>query len=287
MKKKKPWFAFYAADFMDDEKVATMSERACGVYIRMLARAWQSDDPGTLPSDPQKIIRMISTTEAIWQEVEQSVMRCWVVKGDRIHQPRMVEEWSRVCRISKSKAVGGHAKAKKHRESAASSVHSSCIESANADGMQTYDCDCSSSSPDSSSGGGSLRGEGENPGAGATYLAQGEIAEWWARIPSNRRRGLGRVRVVWAAARAQGATAALLGQSLVDYYQSEEGKGRYYRSALKFLEDEGWLEDPSCWVDRDKQPEDGAWDGVVTPEMNADIERQAKQMEDFNRRYRR
>jgi uncharacterized protein YdaU (DUF1376 family) len=51
MPNKPPAFQFYAKDWRSSATVRSMDDHEKAVYIDMLAAAWDSDEPGTLPLD--------------------------------------------------------------------------------------------------------------------------------------------------------------------------------------------------------------------------------------------
>ena len=53
-----PYFRFFPSDWLGSSKVAMMDDAECGVYIKLLAVAW--DFPGCcLPADPEVCRRLI------------------------------------------------------------------------------------------------------------------------------------------------------------------------------------------------------------------------------------
>jgi hypothetical protein len=52
---KPPAFQFYVKDWRSSSTVRAMSLAEVGVYIQLLAAAWDSEEPGTLPLDPREI----------------------------------------------------------------------------------------------------------------------------------------------------------------------------------------------------------------------------------------
>lgn len=52
---KPPAFQFYVKDWRSSSTVRAMSLSEVGVYVQLLAAAWDSDEPGTLPADPRDI----------------------------------------------------------------------------------------------------------------------------------------------------------------------------------------------------------------------------------------
>jgi len=53
---KRPAFQFYPGDWLGSQRVALLSLEEEGAYLRLLASCWQH---GSIPSDPEKIARLI------------------------------------------------------------------------------------------------------------------------------------------------------------------------------------------------------------------------------------
>lgn len=56
MSVKYPWFPFFAADFLTDEKTLAMSYREIGIYIVLLSHQWIQ---GSIPADPSRAQAML------------------------------------------------------------------------------------------------------------------------------------------------------------------------------------------------------------------------------------
>ena len=86
------WFAFYPKDFLTDEKVIVMSAMECGAYVRLLCVAWNSHPIGTLIASDEALYKYATLSREEWDEHKERIMAPFVLKGDRWHQKRMVEE---------------------------------------------------------------------------------------------------------------------------------------------------------------------------------------------------
>ena len=58
MAQKPPAFQFYAKDWLSSKTILKASAKQCGWFINLLAHCWDSDQPGTLPDDPDLLWRM-------------------------------------------------------------------------------------------------------------------------------------------------------------------------------------------------------------------------------------
>lgn len=55
MANKPPAFQFYAKDWLSSKPVRRMTPEQRGYYIQLIAEAWDLDEPGTLPDDPEQL----------------------------------------------------------------------------------------------------------------------------------------------------------------------------------------------------------------------------------------
>lgn len=77
-KGKPPAFQLYAADFLGDPKVSSMTLQERGAHITLLCCAWQE---GAIPADPDRLAKLLHVTrdeiEAMWPALEA----CWSRDG--------------------------------------------------------------------------------------------------------------------------------------------------------------------------------------------------------------
>jgi uncharacterized protein YdaU (DUF1376 family) len=66
---KPPAFQFYVKDFLSSPNIRTMTLAAEGAYIHLLATAWDSDPPGTLPADLDKLRLLARASEEEWKTI--------------------------------------------------------------------------------------------------------------------------------------------------------------------------------------------------------------------------
>lgn len=74
MKEVLPAFLLYASDFMGDENVMAMDNRAVGVYIKLMCFAWQECG---VPDDPDMLRRMVKESETQWPDIWAQIKRCF------------------------------------------------------------------------------------------------------------------------------------------------------------------------------------------------------------------
>lgn len=88
VKRKLPWFPFYAGDWLADAKVRLLSVEAKGAYLTLIATQWVS---GPLPSDPDQIAILIEDREVakrVWPQISQFFAE---TDDGRLVNPRLEE----------------------------------------------------------------------------------------------------------------------------------------------------------------------------------------------------
>jgi uncharacterized protein YdaU (DUF1376 family) len=60
VKVRRPWFKFYASEWLSNRRVALMSPACKGVYIDLLAMCWQE---GSIPADPVELAFLLRLTK--------------------------------------------------------------------------------------------------------------------------------------------------------------------------------------------------------------------------------
>lgn len=92
----RPWFPFYAKDWLD-YRVLRMPLAAQGAYIRLLAHMWaDSPDNCSLPNNPKDLARLLSISEKKRKSIFEKLMcendPIFLVEGDRIVSQRLRQE---------------------------------------------------------------------------------------------------------------------------------------------------------------------------------------------------
>lgn len=96
-----PYFKFFPADFLLDERQEAMSAEQAGAYIRLLCRAWTQNPPCTIPDDDKTLARMAGVDDAAWARIKPGVLICFHQGGDgRLVQTRLRHEFE--CLQAKS-----------------------------------------------------------------------------------------------------------------------------------------------------------------------------------------
>src|SRR6185369_2147183 len=120
MLNKPPAFQFYAKDWLSSDDVQLMTPAQRGLYIDLLARAWDNERAGYLTSDPEVLWRLARATSR--EEFDQNstlVLKQFRTSKDRkfIVHPRLVAERKKQLNYQHRQAESGRksASAKKFK----------------------------------------------------------------------------------------------------------------------------------------------------------------------------
>jgi uncharacterized protein YdaU (DUF1376 family) len=106
---KRPAFQFYPGDWLGSQRVSLLTLEEEGAYLRLLASCWQH---GSIPSDPEKIARLIgkgsstnlATTLATM--FQQHPTDSTLLVHDRLEKERAKQDaWSEKCREGGKKSA--------------------------------------------------------------------------------------------------------------------------------------------------------------------------------------
>jgi uncharacterized protein YdaU (DUF1376 family) len=106
---KRPAFQFYPGDWLGSQRVSLLTLEEEGAYLRLLASCWQH---GSIPSDPEKIARLIgkgsstnlATTLATM--FQQHPADPTLLVHDRLEKERAKQDaWSEKCREGGKKSA--------------------------------------------------------------------------------------------------------------------------------------------------------------------------------------
>lgn len=109
---KAPWFPLYTGDFLASPDVQLMEAHEVGAYLLLLMHSWQSDAPGLLPDDDNRLRRLCRLSAAQWAESRATLLAKWPLEatGQR-HNPRLCQEadkqMARRDRLAANGAKGG------------------------------------------------------------------------------------------------------------------------------------------------------------------------------------
>ncbi len=88
---KSPAFQFYVNDWLGSANIMLMTPAEEGAYIRLLAIAWGSEDCG-LPDDEKELAVLSRLGEGWFNGASCKIRKCFIQKGNRIYNKRLLEE---------------------------------------------------------------------------------------------------------------------------------------------------------------------------------------------------
>lgn len=107
---KRPFMCLYVNDYLGHEYVQLLDDIGFAFYMRMLMRAWTSDEAYRLPNDERKLMIAAGCKNATeWEERKADIMLNWKVSKDGkwIFNGRLKEEYEKLLKISKRRQVAG------------------------------------------------------------------------------------------------------------------------------------------------------------------------------------
>jgi uncharacterized protein YdaU (DUF1376 family) len=106
---KRPAFQFYPGDWLGSQRVSLLTLEEEGAYLRLLASCWQH---GSIPSDPDKIARLIGKGSSINLATTLATMfqqhptESTLLVHDRLEREREKQDaWSEKCREGGKKSA--------------------------------------------------------------------------------------------------------------------------------------------------------------------------------------
>lgn len=105
MATKRPWFAFYASDWLSSRSVLLMTPEQRGGYIQLLCHAWLSEDCG-LSNDPGDLA-VLSGLNGRWEECSPRILACFEIRSGRLFNPRLLKEKKAILEIVESRSQAG------------------------------------------------------------------------------------------------------------------------------------------------------------------------------------
>ncbi len=113
---KSPAFLLYTGDFLSSPDVQLMQAHEVGAYCLLLFNSWQSDRPGYLPDDEDRLRRVARLSPTQWAESRQLLLGKFPTAPDdptRRHNPRLTAEAIKQQQHRELKALAGKASAAK------------------------------------------------------------------------------------------------------------------------------------------------------------------------------
>jgi hypothetical protein len=102
---KPPAFQFYAKDWRSSSTVKLMNYHQRGLYIDMLAAAWDSDEPGSLPLPLEIAARSVGCDVRSLRDLLSKFPRCFVQVGSHLVNEKLVEQARKYQEISKKRTT--------------------------------------------------------------------------------------------------------------------------------------------------------------------------------------
>ena len=91
--KKPPAFQFYPKDWRTSPTVLRMSRADKGTYIDLLAAAWDSEEPGTLPLPVEIAAKSACVLPKILRRFCDKWPQCFVKKEDKLINEKLHSQW--------------------------------------------------------------------------------------------------------------------------------------------------------------------------------------------------
>lgn len=93
MGQKPPAFQFYVKDWISSHLVNQMNMHERGIYITLLAAAWDSDEPGTLPLPVEIAARSARLDPRCLRNFLSKFPRSWREIGSKLVNEKLHQQW--------------------------------------------------------------------------------------------------------------------------------------------------------------------------------------------------
>ena len=113
MRNKPPAFQFYAKDWRSSSIVRQMNLKERGVFIEMMAAAWDSEKPGTLPLPLEVVAKCVGLDPRVVRNFVSKYSKLWKEVGNRLVQPKLQAQWRELSAFSANARVRGKLGAEK------------------------------------------------------------------------------------------------------------------------------------------------------------------------------
>jgi uncharacterized protein YdaU (DUF1376 family) len=119
MNRDLPWFPFYARDWLLSRTVRLLTYEQKGVYIDLLANAWDwgGDGEPCLPNDPRALAQLLGLQyPQRWRKVAQPLIdQCFVEREGRLYNDKLSHVWEVQTAKRAIAAMAGRASAEKRK----------------------------------------------------------------------------------------------------------------------------------------------------------------------------
>ena len=231
---KMPAIMFYTGDWLKDPAVRMLTLSQRGLWIDMLSLMYESSDRGFLalkngqPVSNEQLSRMVG---ARIEQVEECLHQMEEVgvfsrtKDGVIYSRRMVnDEKIREQKVKAGKASGESRNKSRTQDEQNLNKGATPLE---------YEYEAEEPVSISSS---------------EKFVNKSIVQDAWSSIPSNRQRGRGKFQDAFIENVVRTVVdVGLVKSALEKYYDSDEGRGKYWRSPATLMHDIIWEEDSSQW----------------------------------------
>ena len=107
MRETAPAFMCYPKDILTSGHVMDMTDEACGIYFKLLMRAWLEKG---IPNDPERLRNFAKKSKAQWKKLWPQIAPCWVEsegEPEMLVSPRMEKERAKQADHREKKAEAG------------------------------------------------------------------------------------------------------------------------------------------------------------------------------------
>src|SRR5271155_1931542 len=104
---KPPAFQFYAKDWRSSPNVRMMTREERGLYIDLLALAWDSEEPGTIAMTIPQICRELRVYSASLRKFLAKNSASWQQVNGKLIQPKLSLQWDKYKEISEKRQQAG------------------------------------------------------------------------------------------------------------------------------------------------------------------------------------
>jgi len=241
---KMPAILFYTGDWLKDPAVRMMTLTQRGLWIDMLSLMYESSDRGYLslkngqPVSTEQLCRMvgcldIKTVEECLEAME-SVGVFSRTKDGVIYSRRMVNDE----KIREAKAKAGRASGKSRNKKGTQpeqkrNTQATALEYETETEIEVPVVDSSSDQNNSN------------------WTCRHIVQQAWMAIPVKRQRGRGRFQTaIIENVVEENVDVEKVKSALIAYYESDEGRGKWWRTPPTLIEDIIWEENPEQWSNR-------------------------------------
>jgi len=272
-KTKMPAIMFYTGDWLKDPAVRCLSLEARGLWIDMLCLMYESPVRGFLslangtPVTAPLLARMVGGGQEQVERLLEELDACGVFSVDEngvVYSRRMVADEK--LREAKSKAGKKGMESRFNNKTVTDPITEEQQSDNRTDNKAItaleYEYEDEVAIDSSNNYLVSRRSREKNQ---AVDLVIESVPKSRLHNPSKTKVQIRRVLDVGVASgKDEMDCAKLLAERFVLYYESEEGRGEYFKTPHKWLEEDCHLVDPSVWDSRKKKKETTGWDTVQT-----------------------